>query len=114
MERRAFPRRSVAINGQAYGKQGTSPCLISTLNEKGLSFVSGEHFQVGEEIRIAWVMGPREPSLHIHCIVRNTGETTVGVEFVNLPLADRLRISHFLITTSASPPSNLLPPPPRA
>ena len=90
------------MNGQTDGRQGSFPCLITTLNEKGLGLVSGEHFEVGEEIRISWVMGPREPALDILCVVRNTGETQVGVEFLNLPLADRMRISHFLITTSGS------------
>ena len=111
MERRAFPRRSVSINGEASGKEGIFPCLIRTLNEKGLGFICDQQFQVGEEITMAWVMGPREPSLHVHCIVRNTVETQVGVEFLNLSLGARLRISHFLMTTATSPVSSPLPPP---
>ncbi len=103
MERRALPRRSVAISGQTHDKRGSFPCLIRTLNEKGLGFDSGEHFQVGDEVALAWAFGPRESALQVHCVVRNAEGTQVGVEFLNLPLADRMRISHFLMTTAASP-----------
>lgn len=69
------------------------------MNENGLGFVSGQMFEVGEEITVAWRLGPGEPPLHVRCVVRYASQTTTGVEFLDLRLADRMRISHYLITS---------------
>ena len=70
------------------------------MNENGLGFVSEQVFEMGEEITIAWRMGPTEPPLHVRCVVRSVNQTTTGVEFLDLHLSDRMRISHYLITST--------------
>ena len=86
--------------------------MIVELSENGLGFVSGRSLSVGEELTLAWRFDDAEPPMQILCIVRDTEETTThgtnsrmtGAEFLDIDVADRLRIVEFLTRRILSPP----------
>ncbi len=61
-----------------------------------MSVASGCAVQIGDEVTVAWRMADNEPPFHVLCIVRHIGEGQLGVEFRNLTLAERLRLSGYI------------------
>ena len=95
-ERRAFPRWPVAFECQTIGKSGRSRGVISDFSENGAGVASGYVSEVGEQIVLEWTLGLEEAPLSVKCIVRNVTRTRIGLEFLDLSQADRLRIvNHF-------------------
>lgn len=94
-ERRAFPRWVAGMDCKATAKSGNMPCVIHDLSENGLGLVCRESAEVGEEMDLWWRLGPSQ-EIQTHCVVRNTNQAEVRVEFVKLSRANRLRILHYI------------------
>ncbi len=95
-ERRAFPRWAVALECEASGKAGNQPVVINNLSENGLGLVCGSSAEVGEQFDLWWRLGANGEPVETHCVVRAADESKVGVEFVKLSRANRLRLLHFI------------------
>src|ERR1051326_1347540 len=63
------------------------------MSEAGLCFVTGHVCSVGEELTLAWRMDGSEPPFQVHCIVRHVSNGQIGVEYANLTLSERLRLT---------------------
>lgn len=95
-ERRAFPRWAVALNCQTNGKAGSVPGVINELSENGLGLASERVSEVGEELGVEWRLEPDDDQLQVQCVVRDVNPVRIGVEFLNLSRACRLRIVRFI------------------
>jgi len=96
MNRRAFPRWPVPYDllyGKARERRSAEPLEIG---EGGLSFRTSSEIAVGSEIAVEFRFGPENEWMHVKCIVRHVDKNSVGVEFLNLRMADRLRIVDFV------------------
>ena len=102
-ERRAFPRWPVAIEGRCYGRIGSSKCLITEMSENGIAIVTGQSLRIGEVLTAAWCLDGDPTPLQIHGVVRDTTTVTVGLEFLDITLADRLRIGRFINNRGSHP-----------
>lgn len=96
MERRAFPRWAVALECEASAKGGSLPGTIQNLSENGLGLVCSRSADVGEEFDLWWHLGLSGEALELHCVVRDADRSKIGVEFVKLSRANRLRILHYI------------------
>lgn len=96
MNRRAFPRWPVPYDllyGRARERRSAEPLEVG---EGGLSFRTSSEVTIGSEIAVEFRFGPEQAWMHVQCIVRHVDEKKVGVEFLNLRMADRLRIVDFI------------------
>lgn len=96
MQRR-FRRWKVAVEGRVYGIQGASKILISELGEGGLKAASGLACRVGEEVVISWRFTEEHP-FQITGSVRYRVADGIGIQFLDITPADRVRIQHFCET----------------
>ena len=94
-ERRAFPRWAVSLDCKATAKSGDVPCVIHDLSENGLGLVCSRPAAVGKEVDLWWRLGTSQ-EIETHCVVRNSDQAEVRVEFVKLSRANRLRILHYI------------------
>jgi len=84
--------------------------MIVELSENGFGFVSGRSLSVGEELTVAWRFDDAEAPMQIFCVVRYTEKSNgtnscmTGAEFLDIGVADRLRIVDFLTRRILSPP----------
>lgn len=96
MNRRAFPRWPVPydlIYGRVQERRSAEPLEIG---EGGLSFRTSSEVKVGSEIYVEFRFGPEEEWINVLCTVHYVEDKKVGVEFLNLRTADRLRIIDFI------------------
>ncbi len=77
--------------------------MITEVNEVGLSLVTGHPCEVGEELELAWRMSADERPLKVSCVVRDCSANRTGVEFINLPFEDRLRLKNSLTQLTKAP-----------
>ncbi len=77
--------------------------MITEVNEVGLSFVTGHPCAVGDELELAWRMPGDERPLRALCVVRDCSANRTGVEFINLPFEDRLRLKNSLTQLTKAP-----------
>ena len=75
--------------------------MIIELNEAGMSLVSGLSNKVDDELEIAWHMPGDEEAFKVLGIVRDVAGIRVGVEFRNLTVAERVRLSQSLPRAAA-------------
>ena len=94
--RRAFPRWPLPFD-LLYGK-GTERRSVEPLEigEGGLSFRTNSEVQLESEVHIEFRLGPEQEWVHVKGIIRHVEEKKIGVEFLNLRMADRLRIVDFM------------------
>jgi hypothetical protein len=94
--RRAFPRWPLPFDllyGKGTERRSTNPVEIG---EGGVSFKTNSEIPVDTEIHIEFRLGPEQEWVHVKGIVRHVDNKLVGVEFLNLRMADRLRIVDFM------------------
>jgi hypothetical protein len=94
--RRAFPRWPMPydlIYGKARERRSAEPLEIS---ECGLSFRTSPEPVLGSEIAVEFRFGPHEEWIQVLGVVKYVEEKKVGIEFLNLRMADRLRIIDFM------------------
>lgn len=94
---RRFRRWPVALEGRVYGVQGAAKALISELGEGGLKAATGISCRVGEEVVISWHLTPEHP-FQITGSVRYRVADGIGIQFLDISPADRVRIQHFCVT----------------
>lgn len=100
VNRRAFPRWPLPFDllyGQALERRSADPLEIG---ECGLSFLTSTPVPLGSEINIEFRLGPEQEWVQVRCRVRHSDGKKVGVEFLNLRMADRLRIVDFMSAKS--------------
>lgn len=95
-ERRAFPRWAAAVECQAATGDRKLPVLIHDVSENGLRLACSRSADPGEEFDIWWRLGTNEEPVELHCVVRDSNDSKLGVEFLRLSRANRLRILHFI------------------
>lgn len=96
MNRRAFPRWPVPYDllyGKGRERRSAEPLEVG---EGGLSFRTSSEVVIGSEIAIEFRFGPDTEWMYVKAIIRHVDGTKVGVEFLNLRMADRLRIVDFI------------------
>lgn len=96
MNRRAFPRWPLPFDllyGKTTDRRSVEPLEIG---EGGLSFRTTSLVPLDTEIHIEFRLGPHEEWVHVKGVVRHAEGKKVGVEFLNLRMADRLRIVDFM------------------
>lgn len=100
--RRAFPRWPGAFQV----RYGTGKQLLQTvgleLGEGGLSFRSEKSYPLESELNVQFRMGSTDDDdawIAVKAIVRHSDGDKLGVEFLNLMRADRLRIVDFMSAT---------------
>lgn len=105
-ERRAFPRWPVALTCQTNARKGSFPGVIREITESGMGLLSAYDSAVGEELTVAWRIESGTEPLHVDCVVRNSRPDRTGVEFLNLKMKDRLRISRLIGGSRVNPRSS--------
>ena len=96
MNRRAFPRWPMPYDllyGRARERRSAEPLEIG---EGGLSFSTSSDLPLNTEINVEFRFGPQQEWIHVRCVVRHVDNQKICVEFINLRLADRLRIVDFM------------------
>ena len=96
INRRAFPRWPYPFDllyGPALERRSADPLEIG---EGGLSFATTSRLELGSEINVEFRLGPEQQWVLVRCVVRHCDGKKVGVEFLNLRMADRLRIVDFM------------------
>lgn len=73
------------------------------MSEAGMSFVSEHPCVPGDELTMAFRVDAVQPPFQVLCVVRHAGQSTAGVEFLNLHLAERLRLTSFLTRHGSRP-----------
>ncbi len=94
--RRAFPRWPIPYDllyGDGKERRSAEPLEVG---EGGLSFHTSSEVVLGSEIAVEFRLGPTLEWIHVKCIIRHVDKKKVGVEFLNLRMADRLRIVDFM------------------
>jgi hypothetical protein len=96
MNRRAFPRWPYPFDllyGPARERRSADPMEIG---EGGLSFYTSSVLPLGSEVNVEFRLGPQEEWVLVRCRVCHSDGKKIGVEFLNLRMADRLRIVDFM------------------
>lgn len=94
--RRAFPRWKAQFEVRYGNGSGMQPARGYQIGQTGLGFITAEPPQADCEIEVAYRLDPSEDWTQVRAIVRNSGGHMVGAEFLNIRLADRLRIVDFI------------------
>jgi hypothetical protein len=100
MNRRAFPRWPLPFDllyGKGTERRSSDPLEIG---EGGLSFLTNSPLTMDSELHIEFRLGPEQEWVHVKGIVRHVEGKKIGVEFLNLRMADRLRIVDFMSAKS--------------
>ena len=96
LNRRAFPRWPYPFDllyGPAQERRSADPLEIG---EGGLSFYTSSRLDLGSEVNVEFRLGPEQEWVLVRCVVRHCDGKKIGVEFLNLRMADRLRIVDFM------------------
>lgn len=96
INRRAFPRWPYPFDllyGPARERRSAEPLEIG---EGGLSFYTNSRLELGSEVNVEFRLGPEQEWVQVRCVVRHCDGRKIGVEFLNLRMADRLRIVDFM------------------
>ena len=93
--RRAFPRWVAPFEVRVLNGKETISCEPIELGEGGLSFACNSTFEKESDINIEFrLVGATAPSdwIRVRAQVRHIDFGKIGVEFLNLRMADRLRV----------------------
>ncbi len=93
-ERRAFPRWPVTVRGEFHGVNGKVKADVVELNELGLTLKSEHAFDLGSEVHVRCDIGLSKP-IDVKAVVKQKRGNAIGAEFLNLKLADRVRIQDY-------------------
>jgi hypothetical protein len=94
---RAFPRWTTQFAVCVITGKKTIPAEPVEMSEGGLSFLTDETLSVGDEITVEFKPAGASDWMRVKCLVRHSGkERRVGVEYLNLRRADRLKIIDLL------------------
>ncbi len=94
-ERRAFRRWPVRVAVECQGRAGTMKAEVVEFSEAGLTFTSERKFLIGEEITLRFNLPKHTKPIKVMAAVRQVRGNTIGVEFLNLQLKDRVSIQDF-------------------
>ncbi len=94
-ERRAFRRWPVRVAVECHGRAGSIKGEVVEFSEAGLTFTSEREFGVGEELTLRCFLPKHSNPISVKAVVRQVRGNTVGTEFLNLRLKDRVRIQDF-------------------
>jgi hypothetical protein len=86
----------VPLKCETTAPDGSHGGTINDFSENGLGLLCNRPAGVGEEFDIRWRLQPTEQPVELHCVVRDANPSRVGVEFVKLGRANRLRLLHFI------------------
>jgi hypothetical protein len=99
--RRAFPRWPYPFDllyGPALERRSAEPLEIG---EGGLSFLTTSRLEIDSEINVEFRLGPEQEWVLVRCRVTHSDGKKIGAEFLNLRMADRLRIVDFMTARTA-------------
>lgn len=88
--RRAFPRWKARFVVRTPGKSFSFESL--EISEGGLSFRTTETFKIGQNLDFEFLLEGCDQWIKVKSAVRHAEEGRVGLEFLNLKRADRLKI----------------------
>ncbi len=92
---RRFRRWPVALMGRFDGPQGSAKALISELGAGGLKTATGISCQAGDRVTVSWCLAGENDPFCVTGVVRYDVPDGVGVEFIDLSDADRIRIERY-------------------
>lgn len=97
MNRRAFPRWPMTFEVKlVHGRETISADPIE-IGEGGLSFLSNKALPMDSETQVEFRLNPTDNWIKVKCVVRHSSAGKLGVEFLNLRMADRLKIVDFMM-----------------
>ena len=88
--RRAFPRWKARFVVRTPGKSFSFESL--EMSEGGLSFRTTEAFKIGQTFDFEFLLEGCNDWIKVKSVVRHAEDGRVGLEFLNLKRADRLKI----------------------
>ncbi len=95
-ERRAISRWPVELHGVFYSNNSNLKCMVTDLSTKGARLISAERLPVGSTLTLAVTVGRQDSvPIIVECCVRNVCGGCIGVEFLNIKPADRIRIVQY-------------------
>lgn len=87
--RRAFPRASCSIP-VCYGETKESEALAVNVTSEGISLISERKLPVGAMVQLRLQL--HEGAVPVRAIVRYRNAEVTGLEFVQISMADRLKL----------------------
>lgn len=94
-ERRAFRRWPVRVAIECHSPGGPIKADVVEMSEVGLTFTAERDFEIGEEVTLHCYLPKHSKPINVKAAVRQMRGHTVGTEFLNLRLKDRVRIQEF-------------------
>ncbi len=99
-ERRAFRRWPVRVAIECHHPGGPIKANVLELSEAGVTFTSDRAFKLGEEVTLHCYLPKHSKPINVKAAVRQLRGNTIGTEFLNLRLKDRVRIQDFFAAHS--------------
>lgn len=97
--RRAFPRWATEFEVRFRVGSKTVVAKPVEIGEGGLSFQTDEPLKRESEIVVEYLLQGEKDWVTVKGIVRHVDNTKIGVEFLNLRRADRLKLVDFVTAT---------------
>lgn len=98
--RRAFPRWQASVELRLVRGKSVIAVAAEEISEGGLSFRSPEALAVEDILDLEFRLDGSEGWTRVRCAVRHISGDRVGVEFLTLKRADRLRIVDLLAASA--------------
>lgn len=91
---RRFPRWPISVEARLYGKEASAKALVIEMSEGGLRAATPLSCQVGDELVIGWRFTQEGDPFQFTGTVRYQTPEGIGIEFLNLAPADRLKLRY--------------------